>query len=162
MYSPPPRDSHEKYSFVPIPPLRSGPHRPPLLLHCRPRPDLRYLGIRVVVHADRTLHALQIHRSSVSSSPPSSRRHPPLPPLPPSSPSSSSPPRRCQPLRFAQIVLSRSARHLAHHGGIIGALRLFGIALSSRGIDADVWRSWIERFSRRYQDALRVLRDQLN
>lgn len=70
MYSPPPRDSLEKYSFVPIPPLRSGPHRPPLRLHCRPRPDLRYLGIRVVVHADRTLHALQIHRSSVFSSPP--------------------------------------------------------------------------------------------
>lgn len=91
----PPRDSLETYSFASIPPLRSGSRRPSLRLHRRPRADLRYLGIRVVVHADRTLHALQIHRSSVSSSAPSSRHHPPPPsPPPPSPPPSSSSPDR--------------------------------------------------------------------
>jgi len=60
-----------------------------------------------------------------------------LPPPPPSSSSpssssssSSSPPRWCQPLRFPRNVLSWSVQH---HGGIIEAAGLLGIAPSSRG-----------------------------
>lgn len=113
----PPRDNLEKYSFAPYSASPPDP-RPPLraFTHRRPRPDLRYLGIRVVVvHVDRTLHALQIHRSSVSPCP---HRHPPSSPSPSPPPP---PPRRCQLLRFTRTTfLSQGVRHLTPHRGIIG------------------------------------------
>lgn len=99
------------------------------------------------MHVDRTLHALRIHRFSVC-------RRTVFPVFPP--------PRRRRRRRHAAVTASpfRADRLISECTTALGASwwdyrgcsAPWNRSFQSGGIDAGVWRSWVEQFSRRTHD----------